>query len=151
MLEGWGPRPSPKGGGGGEEEEGKSPGQLVWSRTPQKTSSHPYSTLYVPGKHLLSSLAQKLASNLPPHSCLLTPITVYTAPLRSRDGEKKEGREGILGERWRMRGIEREGQGQIPESHKAKPEPLAKTNTKKKDRTLSPLICTSRDHRLVFS
>lgn len=26
--------------------------------------------------------------------------------------------------------IEREGQGQFPESHKAKPEPLAKTNKK---------------------
>lgn len=27
-------------------------------------------------------------------------------------------------------GIEREGQGQFPESHKAKPGPLAKTNKK---------------------
>lgn len=53
-----------------------------------ETSSHPYSTLYVPGKHLLTSLAQKLASNLPPHSCLVMPIRVYIA-LRSRDGEER--------------------------------------------------------------
>lgn len=43
--------------------------------------------------------------------------------------EKKEGREGTLGE-MENEGIEREGQGQFPESHKAKPEPLAKTNKK---------------------
>lgn len=45
--------------------------------------------------------------------------------------EKKEGGEGTLGEReMENEGIEREGQGQLPESHKAKPEPLAKTNKK---------------------
>lgn len=53
-----------------------------------ETSNHPYSTLCVPGKHLLSSLAQMLASNLPPHSCLVMPIRVYTA-LCSRDGEER--------------------------------------------------------------
>lgn len=43
--------------------------------------------------------------------------------------EKKEGREETLGEReMENEGREREGQGQFPESHKAKPEPLAKTN-----------------------
>lgn len=53
-----------------------------------KTCNQSYSTLFVPGKHLLSSLAQMLASNLPPHSCLVMPIRVYTT-LCSRDGEKR--------------------------------------------------------------
>lgn len=44
-------------------------------------------------------------------------------------------------------GIERRGQGQIPE-----PQGKARVfgKDKQEDRTLSPLICTSRDHRLVF-
>lgn len=71
----------------GAAEEGNP--QDNWSGHGQpETSSHPYSTLYFPGKHLLSSLAQKLASNLPPHSCLVMPIRVYTA-LRSRDEEER--------------------------------------------------------------
>lgn len=53
-----------------------------------QTCNHPHSTLYSPSKHLLSSLAQMLARNVPPHSCLVMPITVYTA-LRSREREER--------------------------------------------------------------
>ena len=56
-------------------------------------SGHPYSTLLFPGKHLLCSLARALASNVPPHSCLGMPITVY--PTQPWALEKhREGREG---------------------------------------------------------
>ena len=127
--QGWGPRTSPGGGSRG----GKSLGQLVWSRDSSGPRSHPYSTLYFPGKHLLSSLAQQLASNLSPHSCLVMPIRVYASPAHQR-WEKKRLR-GDTGREMENGGIEREGQGQFPESHKAKPEPLGKTN--KKDRTPS--------------
>lgn len=87
-----------------------------------KPAAIPILTLYFAGKHLLCSLAQKLASNLPPHSCLVTPIRVHTV----QGGRRKKGEKGKM----ENEGIEREGQGQIPESHKAKPEPLAKTNKK---------------------
>lgn len=88
-----GPRPSP--GGQKRREIPRTTGLVTDSSGP---SSHPYSTLYFPGKHLLSSLAQKLASNLPPHSCLVMPITESTQPC-ALEMEKKEGREGTLGEK----------------------------------------------------
>lgn len=69
--------------------------------------SHAYSTLYFPGKHLLSSLAQKLASNLPPQYSLVMPIRVYTA-LSSRDGEERKWK-GDTGREMENEGIEREG------------------------------------------
>lgn len=78
-----GAQPQPR----GAEEEGNP--QDNWSgHGHPKTSNHPYSTLYVPGKHLLCSLAEMLASILPPHSCLVMPIRVHTA-LCSGDGEER--------------------------------------------------------------
>lgn len=113
-----------------------------------KTSNYPYSTLYVPSKHLLSSLAQMLASNLPPHSCLVMPIRVPSFfPISRVQGNVQ--RWDTLG----MREIENEG---IEKGARAVPcEPQGKARVfgkdKQGDRTLSLLICTSRDHRLVFS
>ena len=57
----------------------------------------PYSTLLFPGKHLLCSLGRELASNVPPHSCLGMPITVYTtqpwALEKHREGARERKRE----------------------------------------------------------
>lgn len=73
----------------------KSPRRLVWSRTTQDPAAISYSNLYFPGKHLLSSLAEKLASILPPNSCLVMPIRGYTV-LSSR-GEKRRRNAGRKG------------------------------------------------------
>lgn len=98
-----GPRPSP--GGQKRREIPRTTGLVTDNSGP---SSHPYSTLYFPGKHLLSSLAHKLASNLPPHSCLVMPIRVYTA-LCSGDGEERRQRRDTETERWRTK--EQKGRG----------------------------------------
>ncbi|TNN74384.1 hypothetical protein EYF80_015343 [Liparis tanakae] len=104
-----GPRPSP--GGQSRREIPRTTGLVTDN---PKQAAIPILPLYFPGKHLLSSLAQKLASNLPPHSCL----------------RKKKVEKGHWEKEMEKEGKEREGQGQFPESHKAKQEPLAKTNKK---------------------
>jgi len=78
-----GPRPSP--GGRSRREIPRTTGLVTDN---PKQAAIPILPLYFPGKHLLSSLAQKLASNLPPHSCLVMPIRVYTA-LCSRYRERR--------------------------------------------------------------
>lgn len=99
----WGGR---GGGVGGAADKGNP--QDNWSGHGQLRTRQPcYSTLYFPGKHLLSSLAQKLASNLPPQYSLVMPIRVYTA-LSSRDGEERKWK-GDTGREMENEGIEREG------------------------------------------
>lgn len=58
-------------------DEGRIPSTTGLVTDKQGPSSHSYSTRYFPGKHLLCSLAQKLASNIAhpnPNSCLVMPI-----------------------------------------------------------------------------
>lgn len=99
------PCPSP----GGAEEEGNP--QDNWSgHGHPKTSDHPYSTLYVPGKHLLSSLAEMLASILPPCSCLVMPIRVPTSPVLW-GWRRKKVREETLGMRELENGGVKKGRG----------------------------------------
>lgn len=104
----WGPGPAP--GGSKRREIPRTTGLVT--DTP-KPAAILYSTLYFPGKHLLSSLTPKLASNLPPHSCLVMPIRVYTAPALQR-WRRKKVEKGHWEREMENEGREREGQGQSP-------------------------------------
>lgn len=63
--------------GGMALDEGRIPSTTGLVTDKPGPSSNPYSTRYSPGKHLLCSLDQKLASNIAhptPNSCLVMPI-----------------------------------------------------------------------------
>lgn len=141
----WGRGPAPAPGG---RRGGKSPGQLVWSRTPQNQQPslfyplHPWQTFALQlswdaSQHLTPTLLSRNA-NQGPHSPVLW-------RWRRKKVEKRHTGNERDGE-WRSR---KGGAGVAPWEPQGKARVFGKD--KQEDRTLSLLIFTSRDHWLVFS
>lgn len=104
---------------GNPQDNWSGHGQLRTQQPPLFCLLHPWQTFAL---QLSSEASQQLTPTL------LSGNANHS--LHTLEMERKKVERGHCERKMENEGIEREGQGQFPESHKAKPAPLAKTNKK---------------------